>query len=537
MSAERLPRASKKFSLPMPMPKLPMSKSVTGGLTDDYFRRQRKEQVYEGMRGKVRAVLNHVGFDIAVGLLLLINFACVCIETDSRAENTSTPVWVSVFTHLCFVMFCLEWLCHAYVERHRVFFSISSNLDLAIVASGIFEYILALFLREHGGSSSSGWFRLLRILRLLRLLRVIKLFSVLKELKKLLQMLASCAKTLFWSFLLCLILSSIWSVVAVEYLHHVAVAIDAVGGFGDCDRCGRAFQTVMGANLTLFQIVVAGDSWGALAIPMIEYNPATALIFVGALVSLVYGVLNLVLAVVVDTYADMKKNDMSMLADELVEAELNERNELAGVFRFMDRDMDETLSLKELLDGAECSNVFQDWLRVLDIGASDLQCLFEVIDADMSGCVSIEEFTTMMYRMRHGDNKTSIRLTKCMLQRLELTALRIEEDLKSMTNHLQRGTQFTGSHSLPQVFESTPCFNDGIASCPSAGAELTEHPLNKSARSGETGSTTIDSGGSIRDQGQSPNLVDEEISAKTKKKAKAPKKKGAKESLDQVHEE
>ena len=46
------------------------------------------------------------------------------------------------------------------------------------------------------------------------------------------------------------------------------------------------------ANLLLFKTVVAGDSWGEIAVPVIQKNPATLFIFVGSLLTLVFGVLN-----------------------------------------------------------------------------------------------------------------------------------------------------------------------------------------------------------------------------------------------------
>ena len=62
-------------------------------------------------------------------------------------------------------------------------------------------------------------------------------------------------------------------------------------------RTRHALQ-VMGANLLLFKTVIAGDSWGEIAVPVIEEYPATALIFMGSLLTLVFGVLNLIVAVV-----------------------------------------------------------------------------------------------------------------------------------------------------------------------------------------------------------------------------------------------
>ena len=45
---------------------------------------------------------------------------------------------------------------------------------------------------------------------------------------------------------------------------------------------------VLGLNGGL-RTVIAGDSWGHIAVPVIEAYPATAVIFVGSLLTLVFG--------------------------------------------------------------------------------------------------------------------------------------------------------------------------------------------------------------------------------------------------------
>ena len=53
----------------------------------------------------------------------------------------------------------------------------------------------------------------------------------------------------------------------------------------------------MDANLLLFKTVIAGDSWGQIAVPVIQEYPLTSIIFCGSLFTLVFGVLNLIVAV------------------------------------------------------------------------------------------------------------------------------------------------------------------------------------------------------------------------------------------------
>eukprot|EP00972_Heterocapsa_arctica_P074283 10964219-Heterocapsa_arctica.AAC.1 len=60
----------------------------------------------------------------------------------------------------------------------------------------------------------------------------------------------------------------------------------------------------MASNLTLFQQIVTGDSWGQVSIPVIEARPFFAIIIVGIVVTVSLGLMNLVLAVIVERAQD-----------------------------------------------------------------------------------------------------------------------------------------------------------------------------------------------------------------------------------------
>merc|ERR1712050_497310 len=66
------------------------------------------------------------------------------------------------------------------------------------------------------------------------------------------------------------------------------------------------------ADLTFAQQIIAGDSWGRISIPIIEAHPWTAIIFFGVLLSVDLGVLNLVLAVIVDTAVQSHEQDLKL---------------------------------------------------------------------------------------------------------------------------------------------------------------------------------------------------------------------------------
>lgn len=83
----------------------------------------------------------------------------------------------------------------------------------------------------------------------------------------------------------------------VEFVHPLIQQLNENDGtFEGCPQCTRATSSVMRANLLLFKTVIAGDSWGEIAVPVIEHFPLTAVVFMGSLLTLVFGVLNLIVA-------------------------------------------------------------------------------------------------------------------------------------------------------------------------------------------------------------------------------------------------
>ncbi|CAE8679440.1 unnamed protein product, partial [Polarella glacialis] len=247
-------------------------------------------------------------------------------------------------------VYTVELLLNVFVSGSALFKNRWSVMDFCIIFSGWLEVILMAY------EISAKEFTLLRLLRLLRILRLMKLcrhHRWLTELKKLVMMMASCLRTLFWSFMFCFIVMSAWSMAAVELVNPVVQQMAADGAFGDCRSCGSALTSVMRANLMMFQTIIAGDSWGDLAVPVIEAHPWTAIIFIGSLLTLVFGVLNLIVAVVIDTYAEHRQKDVMNLAQELDAEAAEDKRFLQKIFDQIDEDGSGELNLDEVLLAGE----------------------------------------------------------------------------------------------------------------------------------------------------------------------------------------
>merc|ERR1712079_450182 len=125
-----------------------------------------------------------------------------------------------------------------------------------------------------------------------------------------------------------------------------------------------------------------------------------------------YGVLNLVICVVVDIFAEQRERDVRARAEEMEDVEFEEKRVLNKIFTKIDADNSGSLTFSELQEGAERVAEFAQWLRVLDIDSQDLHQLFQMVDADGSGEIDPNEFIEAMYRLKHTESKTATRFVK-----------------------------------------------------------------------------------------------------------------------------
>merc|ERR1711972_1258202 len=109
----------------------------------------------------------------------------------------------------------------------------------------------------------------LRAFRILRLFRALRIILSIRELYLLVNGLADSMRAIFFGAIMLFLLLAFWSIILVEFVHPINASLS----YADCPRCHRAYKTVMESVLTLFQTVVAGDSWGLIAVKVVEQSP------------------------------------------------------------------------------------------------------------------------------------------------------------------------------------------------------------------------------------------------------------------------
>merc|ERR1711904_710832 len=84
------------------------------------------------------------------------------------------------------------------------------------------------------GSTNMEHFQILRSMRMLRLLRAARVIISFKELYSLIVGMSSCLRTLVWAAALVFLMLTMWSIIAVEFLHPYVSDLARNGLYDDC---------------------------------------------------------------------------------------------------------------------------------------------------------------------------------------------------------------------------------------------------------------------------------------------------------------
>ncbi|CAK9096670.1 Sodium channel protein type 11 subunit alpha (NaN) (Sensory neuron sodium channel 2) (Sodium channel protein type XI subunit alpha) (Voltage-gated sodium channel subunit alpha Nav1.9) [Durusdinium trenchii] len=293
------------------------------------------------------------------------------------------------------VIYSVECMLRAFVERHNYLWNRWNQIDLLTVVLGWAGVVLA------AAASFSGFqFNVLRITRVIRLLRAARVVISIPEFYILVSGLTSSFKAIIFGSVMLVSVIIVWAIIGVELLH----PLNAGKIYPDtCWHCKDAFGSVQEAAVTIFKQIVAGDSWGEINEPLALEHPALIPLFFFMFMMISLGCMNLILAVIVERATEARENDQARkLQKKDAEREAN-MVELALLCDSMDVNGNGSLSLQEMLDGYDHNHHFNNLMQEMDIRRSDIRTIFNVLDGDCSGEVSYVEFCQQLGTCRKRD--------------------------------------------------------------------------------------------------------------------------------------
>jgi len=425
--------------------------------------------------GAIKGVMESNYLKAVIASLLFFNLILIIIETDQQSSGQEVPLAVTWMLRVILMIFMFEVAIRIILEKRDYFRTPANIIDITVVILDIISEFLSFMLGDLPNLSS------LRLVRLLRLVKVVRTFTMLRELAFMVHSLGGALRAIVWAAFLLFFMLTFCSILAVHVVHPLNQKVANTGIYQGCERCPRAFETVMDSNLTFLQTIVAGDSWGKVSIPIMENYPWTIVFFSAMLVSITLGVMNLILACIVDEAMDSRESDRNYQLALKRKGFMAACKELMGVWKSLDLDGDGLLSRHEMKTAFDTNLAFAKAIRSLDMRREDIDMLFEMMDRDKSGQVDYEEFILVLYQVEYQNQKTTI---TCMSHELRCTLEGIETELAEMKVVESQLAEIKGA-----VFRCLNCHRETMASLAQLTGEYRRLDMSKLIGMETTGNT------------------------------------------------
>lgn len=163
----------------------------------------------------------------------------------------------------------------------------------------------------------------------------------------------------------------------------------------DIDNHGLLFDyfgSMLLTLLTLFQAITGGVDWGDISTPLMSITPVLTLVFSMYIAFAVLCVLNVVTGVFVENANKIVQNDMQNQMMDEMRKKSQWLKEVSKVFTRADVGND-GLDIEEWQDYVSDDQVQAYFRRIgLNVEADNAEAIFQLIDFDNDGVISLEEF-------------------------------------------------------------------------------------------------------------------------------------------------
>jgi voltage-gated sodium channel len=373
-------------------------------------------------------VYNTDWFHNSVSLVILINAIYIGVETNhpqmSQSVNGQQPthVWETFLAEVFFQTFFTIELAFKFLALGcSAFHDALTTFDLILVGIGFVDIAATLYSFTEDGRHTTDdltFFLSLRVLRIVRISRVLRLLRLLRVFKELWLMIAGIMgslRTILWAWALIVLIIYVFAIVGVRLV-----------GRGDDHSLPwvqEYFGGVMLGMFTYFQIMTL-EGWADIARPLVglddEFRSTSGHLFYPSMVACIllfmsittFAIMNVVVAVIVENTLDQAvlKRDNAM---QKIRREQKEAIQKAyEIFNACDANGDGSLTQDEFT-GALKDQQVQQYLHEVGIHISDAEGLFDILDHDQSGRLSVHEFVDGCIRARGGARAKEMMMLHC----------------------------------------------------------------------------------------------------------------------------
>jgi len=334
-------------------------------------------------------------FQTLVALVIVANAIIIGFETDYQ-----TPWWFWVEQALL-IFFVSELSLRALHNGPHFYHPdvrFGNAVDCVIVMSGVldmwmmpvFEIVLVFITNAKANHKRNPILQALGILRMLRIIRLVRLVKIVEPLHRLATGVMEAMQGMFWVLVFLGMLLYAVAIICTRLIGHGAVLTSEAPLDDDVKEIQALFHSVFGSMFVLFELM---SCWSLIPLtPLFKRIPILKLLFVLFYIFAAWALLAVMTGVVSEKMIAVREQINS---DEKMDSHKKgtlDADALLGKFRKADGDNSGEITHDEfdqLVGDAET-------MRLLmlhgNVNAQDLQDLFDWLDSDKNGTITVKEF-------------------------------------------------------------------------------------------------------------------------------------------------
>eukprot|EP00929_Paragymnodinium_shiwhaense_P089468 TRINITY_DN49616_c0_g1_i1.p1 TRINITY_DN49616_c0_g1~~TRINITY_DN49616_c0_g1_i1.p1 ORF type:complete len:639 (-),score=178.81 TRINITY_DN49616_c0_g1_i1:139-2055(-) len=370
---------------------------------------------------------------------------------DSAHDEDSFFLVVNVLFVLLFTGEMLpRWMAEGVWDFFRGDEACWNFLDAFVVGFSWIDIIFELFVatdERDGVFTNVSALRLLRIVRIVRIAKVIRVMRFFRELRMMIFSILGSVKSLVW---VVLVLAIIWVLFGIMFTSAVTEYMVVPGMWLDPKNQELIdyFGTLERSVISLFMAMSGGNDWAvyyfALSVLPVQYLVA----FTFYITVTSFAIINIVTGVFVETAIEANARDRTIIVHEELESKKAFLSSLRSVFEEMDDDSTGCLSMEEFERRLDDERV-QAYFNAMKLDVSDARTLFNLIDYDQSGEVGLDEFLEGCFKLQGESRSLDMKIMQVAVKHLIDRVHVINATMKREFDDIMTRLQEPGSDLSP----------------------------------------------------------------------------------------
>ncbi|CAK0908690.1 unnamed protein product [Prorocentrum cordatum] len=331
---------------------------------------------------RLQQLVNHWSFDFLCGMVIVINTVLIGLSTQHVAvRGGQDKLEYEIAGMICNAFFLVELMLRLQVMGLRFFTTEGwrwNLFDMFLVLFSILDAVIQYGYNADAGAVGQS----MKTVKMLRIVRVFRVFRFFTELRILALMILDSFRSLAWALLMLIIIMYVF---AIWFTQDVASHILKVRSEGlPVDPVlTEYFGNLLLTLSSLFHAMLNGISWIELTNGL-KYEPSMQALF--------FFYVSFTLLATAHTQREF-------LVEKQIEQKQKWLQEMKELFQEMDKEGCGSISLETIQEFLKDARV-ESYFQALGLEPHDTERLFDHLDDDNSGEVSLDEFLQGCLRLR-----------------------------------------------------------------------------------------------------------------------------------------